>query len=85
VPEKPNILLGNFQLRLNNITVNDLPKFMSDEPTDETHAITIPLDNDGNVITIPLSLEGFISYFPTFKPSVDEYESAEEGVNSSLP
>ena len=81
VPENPNNLLCPFQMRLNDVKVNDLPKFMSPEPTDETHAITIPLDNDGNVLTIPLSLEGVISYFPTFKPSIAEYESAEAGVN----
>ena len=81
VPDNQHNLLCLFQMRMNNVMVNDLPKFMSPDPTDETHSITIPLDNDGNVLTIPLSLDGVISYFPTFKPSIAEYESAEEGVN----
>ena len=80
-PENEHNLLGVFQLRMNDVRVNDLPKFMSADPTDQTHAITISLDNDGSELTIPLSLEGVVSYFPTFKPSIRDYESAEEGIN----
>ena len=79
VPENPHNLLCPFQMRVNDVKVNDLPKHLSVNPTDETHAVQIPLDNDGNVLTIPLSLDGVTSYFPTFKPSLEEYEAAEEG------
>ena len=45
-------------MRMNDVKVNDLPKFTSPEPTAQTHVIAIPLDDNGNVFATLLSLEG---------------------------
>ena len=48
LPGLQNNLLCPMQLRLNDVLV---PKFLSPEPTEKTHAIQIPLNNDGNLLT----------------------------------
>ena len=67
-------LLCPMQLRLNDVRVDECPKFLAQEPTDKTHAIVI---NDGNEdeFTIPLSLHGIMSYLPTRKPTLEEYNN----------
>ena len=66
------------QLRLNDVGVNEVPKFLTKDPTDETHVIVLPPTNAGEEkYLIPLSLDGVTSYFPTRKPTRDEYENAE--------
>jgi hypothetical protein len=45
--------------RVNDVTINDLPKFLVANPTDQTHALTI---NDPNnplqLVILPLTLRG---------------------------
>jgi hypothetical protein len=43
--------------------------------TDLTHTIAIPTDNPNNPYVIPFSLHGVTSFFPTRKPTPEEYES----------
>jgi hypothetical protein len=69
IEEITNHLLCPMQLRMNDITLNEEPKFCSANPTDETHAITIP----GEDVRIPLSLSGVTSYFTTRKPTDSEW------------
>jgi hypothetical protein len=63
------------QLRLNDVTVNDVPRFLTDKPTPLTHALVIPTDDFDDPYVIPMSLHGVSSTFPTRKPTVDEYET----------
>jgi hypothetical protein len=79
-PRLQNSLICPTQVRLNDVKIDELPKFLSADPTDETHAIVLPSD-DGMKVIIPLSLHGVTSYFTTFKPTVNEYEAAQEGVD----
>ena len=53
--------------------VDECPKFLARNATDKTHAIVIE-DGKSQECIIPLSLRGVTSYFPTRKPSQQEYE-----------
>ncbi len=47
IPFIENILLGPMHCRLNGVTVNDVPKFLLNNPTVDDHAVIIPSDLDG--------------------------------------
>jgi hypothetical protein len=51
---------------------------MALNPTDDHHAIVIPRKgDDATELRIPLALKGVISYFPSSKPTSEEYESTD--------
>ena len=64
------------QLQLNDIKVNNIPKFLTEQLTAYNHAIvTTGCDIDDELL-IPLFLDGVVSVFWTRKPTiVQEYES----------
>ena len=62
------------QIRDNDVLVNDQPKHMVLNPTEEHHCIFVPQTARQESLRIPLSIKGVISYFPTWKPSKEEYE-----------
>jgi hypothetical protein len=80
IPGLKHNLICPMQLRMNDVSVNETPKFCLSNPTETDHAILVNRSEDDRVI-IPLSLEGVTSYFPTFKPSKEQYETAEEGID----
>jgi len=80
IPSLDHNLLCPMQLRLNKIGVNEVPKFLSPNPTNKDHALVIP-QVDGDSFTIPLMLEGVTSYFDSFKPTAAQYEAAVDGVD----
>ncbi len=52
-------LLCPMQCRVNDVIVNNLPKFLAADPTDQTHALTLTNpDNPLQPVTLPLSLGG---------------------------
>ena len=59
------------QVRLNDVKINETPRFLTDNPTELTHSIVIPLDDSDQVI--PLMLVGVASSFPTRKPTREDY------------
>jgi hypothetical protein len=66
------------QLRDNDLRVNDEPKYMALNPSNDHHAIVIPGKGDNATeLRIPLALKGVISYFPSSKPTREEYESTD--------
>ena len=67
-------LLCPMQLRLNDVGVDECPKFLARNATDKTHAIVTD-EGKSQECLIPLSLRGVTSYFPTRKPSQQEHES----------
>ena len=73
IPGLKHNLLCPLQLRVNEVGVREIPKFLLDDPTDEDHAITI-VDGDEKFI-IPLQINGVTSCFYTFKPTTHEYET----------
>jgi len=77
IPSLKTNLLCSMQMRDNDVRVNDEPKFMVPNPTDEHHAITVPCYQDTDGLTIPLSLHGVTHYFPCRKPTKSEYEHSD--------
>ena len=69
-----NNLLCPMQIRMNDVELNDTPKFLTENPTNKTHAIS-GRDQDGHEHTIPFTLCGVTSYIPTHKPSIKEFET----------
>jgi hypothetical protein len=65
-------LLCPMQMRMNDVKVDEVPKFLAENPNDQTHALCFPNEQG---YTIPLSLKGVTSYFPTRKPTLDEYNN----------
>ncbi|KAI2507229.1 hypothetical protein MHU86_7186 [Fragilaria crotonensis] len=63
------------QLRLNDVIVNDVPRFLTENPTLLTHSLVVPTDDFDQPYVIPLTLHGVASSFPTQKPTIQEYES----------
>jgi hypothetical protein len=64
------------QCRVNDVTVNDLPKFLAANPTDQTHALTI---NDPNnplqPVILPLTLRGVTSLLNVRTVTINEFNS----------
>eukprot|EP00970_Alexandrium_tamarense_P011212 scaffold2397_cov104-Alexandrium_tamarense.AAC.2 len=66
------------QCRLNGVIVNDTPKFLTDNPTKESHAMILTDPEDAaHQLSIHLELDGVISYFETCKPTQEEYEQSD--------
>jgi hypothetical protein len=42
IPHLSHNLLSPFQMRLNDVTVNDIPRFLTDNPTEMTHTLSVP-------------------------------------------
>jgi hypothetical protein len=64
----PHVLLNPNQLRSNGVTVNDIPRHLSDK---SSHSIKI----EDEKVEIPLFLKGIISYFNVRTPTVDKIEN----------
>ena len=72
-----NNLLCPMQCRLNGVTVNEIPKFLVDNPTNVTHSLVFPMqeqDDDAQPTIIPLALDGVTSYFLVTKPTQEDVE-----------
>ena len=76
IPKMKTNLLCPMQLRDNDVQVNDEPKHMALNPANETHAITFMGTEEKEALQIPLLFKGVVSYFPTRKPTVDEWEKS---------
>ena len=75
IPDISHNLLSPMQLRLNDVVVNKVPRFLTEEVTDHTHSLVVPIEDSPTPYVIPLSLRGMTSTFPTQKPTVAEYET----------
>ena len=76
IPHLDHHLLCPMQCRVNDVKVSEVPKCMTDDPTDETHALTIYDDDDPTQAThFPLALRGVTSLLNVRKPTLDEYNS----------
>ena len=73
IPTLAHNLLCLMQLRLNDVVVNEVPKFLVPRPTDKHHAIILPAQGEStDEFIIPLSLQDVTSYFPTRRPTAEE-------------
>jgi hypothetical protein len=73
IPTMTNNLLCPMQLRVNDVLVDDCPRFLHPHPTNTTHTIIVQEGQDR--LVIPLSLRGVTSHFPTRAPTAHENES----------
>lgn len=76
--QEPSLLNPN-QLRSNNLTVDDCPTHLSYQHS-STHSIYVP-END---LTIPLELDGVISFVATRLPSMEEIRNCEHVTLTSV-
>ena len=65
IPDISHHLLSPMQVRLNDVVVNEVPRFLTEEVTDHTHSLVIPIEDSPTPYVIPLSLHGVTSTFPT--------------------
>jgi hypothetical protein len=76
IPHLYHHLLCPMQCRVNDVTVNDLPKFLAANPTDQTHALTI---NDPNnplqLVILPLTLRGVTLLLNVRTVTINEFNS----------
>jgi hypothetical protein len=76
IPHLHHHLLCPMQCRVNDVTVNDLPKFLATDPTDQTHALTLTdLDNPLQPVILPLTLRGVTSVLNVRSMTIDEFNS----------
>ena len=74
MPTMESNLLCPMHVWMNDVKVDETLKFLTENPTDMTHAIS-GKDADGIQVTIRLSLKGVTSYFLTRKPTEEEFNS----------
>jgi hypothetical protein len=71
VPTMEYSMVPPFQLRCNDVKVDECPKSLTDYPTETNHTIRIHY-GDGKIMTLPLLLRGGISYLPVRRPTEGE-------------
>jgi hypothetical protein len=69
LPHLPHNLLNPMQTRLNDVVVNETPKFQCANPTNLSRTITVEGENMNDELIIPLDLRGVVSCFTTRNPT----------------
>ncbi len=76
IPHLDHHLLCPMQCRVNDVTVNNLPKFLAADPTDQTHALTLTDPNNPlQPVILPLILRGVTSLLNVRSTTIDEFNS----------
>jgi hypothetical protein len=79
IPHLDHHLLCPMQCRVNDMIVNDLPKFLAPDPTDQTHALPIKYpDNPLQPVILPLNLRGVTSLLYVRPVTIDEFNSLDQ-------
>jgi len=74
IPHLDHHLLCPMQCRVNDVIVNETPKFLAIDPTENSHALTIPdPDNHAQTVILPLALRGVTSLLNVRAPTYDEW------------
>ena len=66
-------ILCPMKMRMYDDKVNDIPKYLTDNPTDQTHSIFI--HEIGETLLIPLHLHGVTPYFTFRESTMEEYNN----------
>ena len=78
IPHLDHHLLCPMQCRVNDVTVDETPKFLATRPTEQTHALTVPdPDNPPQTISLPFMIRGVTSFLNVRTITSDEYYKAE--------
>ena len=76
IPHLDHHLLCPMQCRVNDVLVDETPKFLAQRPTNHTHALTVTDPDDPlQMIILPLELWGVISLLYVRNVTPDEYYS----------
>ncbi len=76
IPHLDHHLLCPMQCRVNDVIVNDLPKFLAADPTDQTHALTLTdPDNLLQPVILLLILRGETLLLNVRSTTIDEFNS----------
>ena len=67
-------LLCPMQLRDNDVILNETPKSMAEQPTEDNHSLLVTTDTKES-LRIPLRLRGITSTLYVHKPTLYEYET----------
>ena len=74
IPHLDHHLLCPMQCRVNDVRVNETPRFLEEDPTDNTHALIIADPDDPlQTITLRLALRGVTSLLYVKNVSIDEW------------
>jgi hypothetical protein len=65
------------QMRLNDVVMNEMPKFQCSNPIVLSHTITVKGENMNDNLAIPLDLRGVVSCFTTRKPTQEEFDTCD--------
>jgi hypothetical protein len=76
IPHLDHHLLCPMQCLVNDMTVNNLPKVLAADPTDQTHALTLTNPNNPlQPVILPLILRGVTSLLNVRSVTIDEFNS----------
>ncbi len=76
IPHLDHHLLCSMQCRVNDVTINNLPKFLAANPTDQTHALTMTDPNNPlQPVILPLTLRGVTSLLNVQTVTIDKFNS----------
>ena len=76
IPHLDHHLLCPMQCRVNDVIVNETPKFLAQDLTEHSHALTVqdPI-NPVQTVILPLALRGVTSLLNVRAPTLDEWNS----------
>jgi hypothetical protein len=64
------------QCRVNEVIINNLPKFLAADPNDQTHALTLTNPNNSSQpVILPLILKGVTLVLNVKSTTIDEFNS----------
>jgi hypothetical protein len=76
IPHLDHHLLCPMQCRVNDLIVSNMPKFLTSDPTDQTHALTIRDPNEpAQMVILRLALRGVTSLLNVRGIMLDEWNS----------
>ena len=72
-PHLEHHLIFPMQSRVNNVTINETPRFLTHEPNGETHAIIVTDPRNLAAVILPLAFNsGVASCLPVFEVAMEE-------------
>jgi hypothetical protein len=77
-PHLPHNLLNPMQMMLNDVVVNETPKFQCSNPTNLSHTITVKGEDPNGGLVIPLDLRNVVSCFTTRNPTKEEFDTCDQ-------
>ena len=74
IPNLDHHLLSPMQCRVNDITINDVPKFLMKTPTPDSHSIVAhDINNPLTPLVMPFYIDGVTSWLPVSRPSPEDW------------